>query len=61
MGVIIITKEELKTKLLTSQNLYVVDWKNERVYDPWQLRVDTLLSLLEKDCTTCFEVDIEEG
>ncbi len=56
----IITKEELKEKLLTSQNLYVVDWKTERVYNPWSLRIDTLLALLEKDSILCFEVEEED-
>lgn len=56
----IITKEELKDKLLTSQNLYVVDWKTERVYNPWSLRIDTLLALLEKDSILCFEVEEED-
>ena len=56
----IITKEELKAKLLTSQNLYVVDWKTERVYNPWSLRIDTLLALLEKDSILCFEVEEED-
>ncbi len=57
----IITKEELKAKLLTSQNLYVVDWKKERVYDPWNLRIDELLSILEKDEILCFEIEEEEN
>lgn len=56
----IITKEELKEKLLTSQNLYVVDWKTERVYNPWSLRIDTLLALLEKDNILCFEVEEDD-
>lgn len=56
----IITKEELKDKLLTSQNLYVGDWKTERVYNPWSLRIDTLLALLEKDSILCFEVEEED-
>lgn len=56
----IITKEELKEKLLTSQNIYVVDWKTERVYNPWSLRIDTLLALLEKDSILCFEVEEDD-
>ncbi len=55
----IITKEELKAKLLTSPNLCIVDWRRMQVYDPWSQRIDVLLSILEKDEILCFEIEEE--
>ena len=57
----IITKEELKAKLLTSPNVYIVDWRSLKIYDPWNERVDVLIALLEKDDVFCIEIEEEEN
>lgn len=57
----IVSKEEFRANLLTNKNLYVANWKNGKIYDPWMHTLGNILAMVENNKDTfCFEVIEEE-